>query len=482
MYYYYILLQFKSNIMSNLYILTEERAKPNVIENILKVYSKEYKKALKTNNELIIMPEINSKDVFTNEFKIINAEINGIEEIYLKIASGNSSFVDFLVFEQDNAPTETSTNSENDGNNLKLLIEETKTSDKESRNTGVYQRMSKFVYADYFYPHTPKIMLYNIAEPDDIKKPSDTNIFGTNMLLTQNVKIIGKDLKHFDKFHSIDELITYKNGMRKPPAGNVPIEITKNDDSIEISGRLEKPKGKGNIGHDPNIGALTAISKTLRCLGWNKDIIITQHGVKQEYVDKNSSNKFFNISSILGMKLDGIDMKDKKIKNNQYWHYEKNSEKNGTILLHLIAITDSPNTEAIYENHAGCERGYFYSNTNEALALPKKDKNGVNLYLPDLILKNEENKEILLIEGKQSSTLNQGLEEIKHFESIENEFIKKYYPGYSIARWITTYGADIYQNGLNSKVLFHLNKNGTYILNDKTPTWLKDLFKKVINN
>ena len=84
--------------MSNLYILTEERAKPNVIENILKVYSKEYKKALKTNNELIIMPEINSKEVFTNEFKIINAEINGIEEIYLKIASGNSSFVDFLVF------------------------------------------------------------------------------------------------------------------------------------------------------------------------------------------------------------------------------------------------------------------------------------------------------------------------------------------------------------------------------------------------
>ena len=481
MYYPYIIFLIKINIMNNLYILTEERAKPNVIKDILKVYSQEYGKNLKTNNELIIMPEINSNEVFNNEFKIINAEINGIDNIYLKIASGNSSFVDFLVFEQDHAPTESSTNSEHDGNNLKLLIEETKTSDKESRNTGVYQRMSKFVYADYFYPNTPKIMLYNIAKRDDDKKPSDTSIFGTNMLLTQNVKIIGKDLKHFDKFHSIDELITYKNGMRKPPAGNVPIEITKNKDSIEISGRLEKPKGQGNIGHDPNIGALTAISKTLRSLGWDKDIIITQHGVKQEYVNKTRSNKFFNISSILGMKLEGIDMEDKQITNNQYWHYEKNSEKNGTILLHLIAITDSPNTEAIYENHAGCERGYFYTRSDE-LALPKKDKNGVNLYLPDLILKNEENKEILLIEGKQSSTLNQGLEEIKHFGSIEDEFIKKYYPGYSITRWVTTFGENIYQNGLNPEVLFHLNKNGTYLLNDKAPKWLKDLFKRVINN
>lgn len=467
--------------MNNLYILTEERAKPNVIEDILKIYSKEYNKKLNINsNNLKIIPNINSKKVFENEFKIINTKIDGINEIILKIASGNSSFVDFLVFEQSSAPKETQINNENDGNNLKLLIEETKTSDKESRNTGVYQRMSKFVYADYFYPHTPKIMLYNIAKRDDEKTPSDTSIFGTNMLLTQDVKIVGKDLKHFDKFKTVDELISYKNGMRKPPAGNVPIEITKYDDSIEISGRLEKPQGKGNIGHDPNIGALTAISKTLRSLGWDKDIIITKHGVKQDYVDKTTSNKFFNISSILDMKLEGIDMKNKNIKLNQYWHYEKNSEKNGTILLHLIAITDSPNTEAIYENHAGCERGYFYTK-NDELALPKKDKNGVNLYLPDLILKNEENKEILLIEGKQSSTLNQGLEEIKHFGSIEDEFIKKYYPGYSITRWVTTFGENIYQNGLNQKVLFHLNKNGTYLLNDNAPKWLKELFERVIN-
>ncbi len=467
--------------MTNLYILTEERAKPNVLKQILEIYSKKYDKSL-TLNELKIVPNIDKNEIFNNEYLIENAKIAGINHIILKIASGNSSFVDFLVFEQSSTPKECSINSENDGNNLKLLIEETKTSDKESRNTGVYQRLSKFVYADYFYPNTPKVMLYNIAEPDDDKIPSDTSIFGTNILLTQNVEILGKSLRHFNKFNTIDELIDFKNGMRSPPKGNVPIIITKTKDSIKVSGRLEKPKGAGNIAHDPSIGALSAICNTLRNLGWDKDIIITQHGVKQEYIDKVNSNKFLNIALILDLKLEGIDISNKQPNLKQYWHYEKRSEKMGTILLHLIGITDSPRTEAIYENHAGCERGYFYTPDYRAIALPKKDKNGVNLYLPDLILKNDENKEILLIEGKQSSTLDKGLEEIKHFESIEDEFIKIYYPSYSITRWVSTFGENIYPNGLHQKVLFHLNKNGTYILNDKTPQWLVELFKRVINH
>lgn len=175
--------------MTNLYILTEERAKPNVLNQILEIYSKKFNKKLKR-NELKIIPDINQNEIFTNEYLIENAKLSGIDNIVLKIASGNSSFVDFLVFEQSSAPKECSINSESDGNNLKLLIEETKTSDKESRNTGVYQRMSKFVYADYFYPNTPKIMLYNIAEPDDDKIPSDTSVFGTNMLLHKMLKLL----------------------------------------------------------------------------------------------------------------------------------------------------------------------------------------------------------------------------------------------------------------------------------------------------
>lgn len=461
--------------MNNLYILTEERAKENVICEILKVYSKEYGENINFDNNIHIKPEI-TNNRFDNEYKITGVYISNISEIILKIASGNSSFVDFIIFEQPDVPVETNINNENDGNNIKLLIEETKTSDKESRNTGVYQRMSKFIYADYFYPNIPKYMLYNIAEPDDDKIPSDTNIFGTNMLLTQGVKIVGKSLKHFKPFVNLNELIEFKNNMRRPPKGNIPMLITRSEGTIKISGRLEKPIGKGNICHDPNIGALTAISKTLRDLGWDGKIIITQHGVKQSYIDKIKNNKFLSIASIVGIELEGINFEVDKFIPKQYWHYEKNSEKMGTIFLHLLAISNNPHITSIYENHAGCERGYFYSKT-EPITLPKKDCSGENLYLPDLILKNDEKEEILLIEGKKSETLKKGLIEIQHFDSIENEFIYPSYHNYSITRWVVTYGKDIYQDGLNESVLFHLNTDGSYYINNNSPLWFKSLFK-----
>ena len=452
--------------MNNLYILTEERAKSDVVEQILDLYSKEYDKKADFNNVKII-PEIkNNKHTF--EYKVEGAKIEDINKITLLIVSGYSSFVDFLVFQQENKP-----NYNND--NLLMLIEETKTSDKESRNTGVYQRSSKFVYSDYYYPDVPKYMLYNSENRDDHKKaPTDTSIFGTNLLLTQNVKIIGKDLSHFRKFKSYEELARFKNNMRKPPKGNVPIDITFESDRIEVSGRLSKPANAGNIGHDPNIGSLASISKSLRVLGWNGRIVITKHGVKQAKVDKMRSNKFLNIASILDLELDGITFKKPKLPS-RYWKYEENSEKLGTIFLHLLSIALDENIKGIYENHAGCERGYFYTKRNDNIAIPKKDRNGVNLYIPDLILRNDKYKEILLIEGKQSSTLEQGLEEIKHFESIEDEIIIPNYRDYSIERWVVTFGRDIYHNNLNSKVLFHLNKDGSYYVNDNAPSWIKNL-------
>ena len=451
--------------MNNLYILTEERAKSDVIKQILELYSKEFgKKAIFDNVNII--PEIkNNKHTF--KYKVTGANVDGINEIDLLIVSGYSSFVDFLLFEQENKP-----NHHND--NLLMLIEETKTSDKESRNTGVYQRSSKFVYSDYYYPNVKKYMLYNSENQDHNRKPTDTSVFGTNLLLTQNVTIIGKDLTYFDKFDTIEKLASFKNKMRKPPKGNVPIDITIKGDKIEVSGRLSKPANAGNIGHDPNIGSLTSISKTLRVLGWKGRIVITQHGVKQEKVDKMRSNKFLNIASILDLELENISFKKPRLPS-EYWKYEENSEKLGTIFLHLLAIALDKDIKGIYENHAGCERGYFYTKSQKNITIPKKDKNGVNLYIPDLILRNDKHNEILLIEGKQSSTLDKGLEEIKYFDSIENEIITPNYKDYSIERWVVTYGKDIYHNNLNPKVLFHLNKNGSFYVNNNAPSWIKDL-------
>ena len=100
------------------------------------------------------------------------------------------------------------------------------------------------------------------------------------------------------------------------------------------------------------------ISKCIRALGWTKEIVITQHGVTQSYVDRTrGKNKFLYICHILGLRLEGIRMPRQVILPELYWHYEMSSEKMASILLHMVGMYNG--MYCVYENHAGCERGYF---------------------------------------------------------------------------------------------------------------------------
>lgn len=453
--------------MDNLWILTEEKPKISVIKEIITLYCRDFKDKGSFSKNLKINPVFeNGKFKFFYTFEGI--QLSKCSQIILLTVSGTSSFFDFLVFKQENKPD----GSKND--NLLMAIEETKTSGEESRNTGVYQRGSKFVFIENYYTDIKKYMLYNEElENDESKKPADTITFGTNMFLSLDVEIVGKETdKWFTKFNSIDELIAFKNSMRKPPAGNVPIEISRFDDRIEISGRLSKPADKGNIGHDPNIGALSMISKTLRYLGWNKDIIITQHGVSQEYINRTKgNNKFLYICKILDLKMKGLNLPSNITLPEQYWHYEQSSEKMASILLHIMA--ENIGMRAIYQNHAGCERGYFITKNGKLVTIPKKDTNNINLYIPDLVLHSQKYNEILLIEGKKLSTIDDGLEEIEDYDSIENEYIKIAYPECKITRYLSIFGGDL--NAIpNEKVLFYLSDNGVICLPEILPNSLKE--------
>lgn len=455
----------------NLWILTEERPKPSVICQIVDMYCKDYNDKIINKQNVKIKPIIeNGSFLFT--YKIEGLSVENANEILLKTVSGNSSFIDFLLFKQRNEPVEGNSND-----NLLMAIEETKTNDDESRNTGVYQRGSKFVYIKAYYSNVKLYMLYNEElEAQEDKKPSDTSVFGTNILLTLGVTIVGKNTsKWFKPFQTLDELINFKSKMRRPPAGNVPIIITKYDNHIEVSGRLAKPAEAGNIGHDPNIGALSMISACIRKLGWDKDILITLHGVTQQYVNNTKGkNKFLYICSILGMKLDGIDMPENVVIPELYWHYEKKSEKMADILLHVQ--TTYHDMYCVYENHAGCERGYFRNKRGALITLPKKDKNGVNLYLPDVVLYDEKTNYILLVEGKMLSTLNQGLIEIENYDSIEQEYI---YPVYgrdvTIMRCLSIFGGNCLHIP-NEKVLFYLSDSGKILINKDAPECIKKAF------
>ena len=458
--------------MDNLWLLTEERPKPSVILQIVEMYCKDFDDKIIQNDEIKIKPII-EEGFFKFIYEVEGLKVNKANGIYIKTVSGSSSFLDFLLFKQKDDPTEGSKQD-----NLIMAIEETKTSDDESRNTGVYQRGSKFVYIKPYYDNVKLYMLYNEElEARENKKPSDTSVFGTNILLTLGVTIVGKETsKWFKPFNNLDELISFKASMRMPPAGNVPIIIKKYSDRIEVSGRLAKPADAGNIGHDPNIGALSMISYCIRKLGWTKDIVITLHGVSQEYVDKTKGkNKFLYICSILGIKLDGIRMPAKTTLPELYWHYEKTSEKMASILLHVQTMYHG--MFCVYENHAGCERGYFRTKTGTLITLPKKDKHGENLYLPDVVLYDAKTNYIVLVEGKMLSTLQNGINEIEYYDSIENEFIYPKYGKVAIYRCVSIFGGNC-TNIPHQKVLFYLSDNGRIIINKNSPQCVIDAFNE----
>ncbi|WP_436863720.1 hypothetical protein [Mammaliicoccus sciuri] len=195
--------------MKNIYILSEERPKTSVVYQLLllvrshlNIKPTEEEENHHINN-IKILPEIN-KGRFTFNYLVKGINIEGIDNIVIKLSKGYSSFVDFLVFVQDHAP-----NPEGE-NNLIFGVEETKTRDSESRNTGVYQRGSKFVFFEYFYPNTKLYMLYNDSNEDSKVKPSETSIFGTNLYKNLDVTLLGKDEKWFAAFKSIEDIITFK--------------------------------------------------------------------------------------------------------------------------------------------------------------------------------------------------------------------------------------------------------------------------------
>lgn len=444
-------------------IRTEERPKKSTLVTILNTLYQTY---LNEDN-ISIIPIANINGSFSFKYNIITTiPILNFNEIRLELVSGSSSFIDYLIFEEDGYGRE----------NLVAMIEETKTDDSESRNTGVYQRASKFVYADLFYPTVRKYMLY-ISEGNRNRRPSETAQFGTKLLKTIGVNIVGKNdyYNNLSSFNSVDEIIDFKNNMRRPPAGNTPILITKGINSYFISGILSKPKEEGNIAHDPNIGALTLISAGIRKFDTTSPIYITSHFVSQRYIENAFGNKFLYIANHLNIILSELTYNPQSfINTDSYYHLENSSEKVTTIFLHIIL--ENIGARLIYENHAGCERGYFHKANGEEIALPKKVNSQI-LYIPDLIMQLPTGK-VLVIEGKKLSTLSRGIAELNNYNLIEDYYIKPDYNNPLIERWVTTFGGNI--DGIpHEKVLIHINDDGRIFINPNAPFEMKVYFKLI---
>ena len=456
----------------NLWILTEERPKKEVIGMIFEKFAEDFGIVCFINN-IRILPILNEDGTFSFTYEVKGLDAQIVNKVFIKTVSGYSSFVDFIIFYQVDQPSQE--------NVPVYAIEETKTDDKESRNTGVGQRALKFPYVEHYYPKVKKIMLYSLQiEGND--KLSDTNIFGNKCLLTQDIEILGKklDKEIMKPFLSVEELIEAKNAIGMAPKGNVSIRMEKAEGEIKISGRLFKSRG---LSHDPNIGTLTMISSTLRKLGWEGAIKITQHGLEQEHI--TSKNKFIRMAKKLNLTLEGL-LLPKKMAKVDYWKYDVTGEKLGTIFIHLV-VENFTEGLSIYENHAGCERGYFITSKGEHIAVEKYkdrelykegDKNQI-IHIPDLVLADVKRLKIINIEGKKNTKMQEGISQLNDFDAFEEFYIQTHYPEYrKIIRTVVLYGGE--ENSITEiDVSFLLNKKGEMILNIKNSP---KLFQEAIKN
>lgn len=444
----------------NLWILFEERPKVEVIKKILRIYAED-------NNHDFDAKSIKIRPIFKNKtfqfcYEVEDCKISNIANIYLYLVSGYSSFVDFLLFKSKTKPLE--------NDNLKNClygIEETKTDSSESRNTAAGQRGTKFIFLDYFKllssnSNLKKLMMYNNLDTQN-EVEAESVKFIKRCLITNGIKFYGDHSSNYTKYQNIEELISSKNNLRQPPKGNTPVRLTKKNNIIEISGILSKPSTKGNIGHDPNQGQLITISDTLRKLGWQGKILITRHKVKQVYINKARGNKFMFAMKILNMELEKIDTPQIDIPK-YYWYYEKTGEKVASILLHLIC--NYLNFKSIYENHAGSERGYFYTSNGTEIVVNKK-YNGQNINLPDYVFSDEETKTIFICEGEMFSNYKKGIEQIKGFDLFIDLYVKKHFPDYAISKSIIL--SDANSNKCLDKTIFQLNSNGKIIYSKNLP-------------
>ena len=226
---------------------------------------------------------------------------------------------------------------------------------------------------------------------------------------------------------------------------------------------------------------MSIISAVIRKLGFTGKIEIIMHGLEQKHVGK--TNKFIQIANVLGISLEDLSL-PKTTLPGMYWHYETKGEKLGTIFIHLV-VENFTESYSIFENHAGCEKGYFVAKTGEHLALKKYadrdaykngDKNQI-VFIPDLVLLDIAETEVITVEGKKYEFKQNGIEELSNYDIFDEQYLNVYYPEFKIVRTVVLYGSQN-EEVAEIEVGFLLNEKGKIILGIKAPA----LFKRAIDN
>lgn len=441
-------------------VLTEEAPNIDEIKVMLKSIGEIIPDTISNKNIISNITTDKKGNMFKGEW---NLKVNNLN-INIKLFKGKTSSIDYMLFD-DNSKFE-----HGNASNALVILESTKTSDSSSRNTAVNQRIVKFTTYDTMYPESNAIKVMFWCDSIWNDKLTDTAIMGfrlmdtldINMYSQHNGNIINmKEKYNILPFSSCDEIIKFKNSI-KQKKGNISIRLSIIENIINISIKLDKGYGKdfGRISHDPNVGFLSAILNAFEKLTINpKKYIIKNHNIEQKYFDSNPKSKFWFSINEIDIEFEGCIIKDRPEIPERYFTLETEmTEKLATILYDQVL-----SYETIFSNHGGCALTYIKGHNDIILSVGQK------MPRPDIVFRNDERKEIEIIEGKLERELSKGIKQLSdtHLKGFIG-LLKQLYPDYTIKKGlcITISSIDCINkySDIEFPVKFALDNEGYFIL------------------
>lgn len=393
----------------SLWILTEERPKSSIVRDLLAIFSKHRLGPAISGWELLqIEPVLTAPNRFDFQYRATGIACGG-EPVSIQICAGSGSFVDYMLFVGERAPEPSDLPV--------MLVEVTKTSDAESRNTGAFQRGTKFAYARHHYPTVPLFMYFDHADAD--KPESASHDFGSRLLATLGVETYVRGRRDtVDPFESVQDMVAAR-ALVSPPKSGAPVTLSLQGGQLLISCRLEK---RGGIGHDPNIGFATSVSSAARRLGWVGSITITNHGLSGSR-HLSGQNKFARLATTLDVSLEGIGQPHVPL-SPKYWYLERRQEKHASILAAILA-ENTGRIQIAFEHHGGSEQGYLVGLDGAPQPV------GKDISKPDLVLVDAEREILGIYEAKTERHLEQGRSQLQALNTFADT-AGGLYPGFTV--------------------------------------------------
>ena len=451
-------------------VLTEEKPNIDEIKLMIKLTTCHN---IDSVTQADIVPDISHEGCFKGRWSITHSGL----QIYILLFKGSTASVDYILFAGKPSGKPSSKLLLGNAEDALCILESNKTSDKESRNTAVYQRISKFTTFFNLYPKSKciPVMFWLNSSWSSERKLTATANFGFRIMITLGIRLFMNsdnklidlvDTTHLKPFQTSDELIAAKN-LIKQKKGNSSVYIKKkclvrtpslHTRRVYTLCGMKLDKGKGNnagkVSHDPNVGFLCGVTHCIYKLDKKSTFIIKDHNIQQTYFNKKPKSKLWFSIGKFDVIFDGVKIQNLPPLPTRYFKLEsKMTEKLATLLCDLTS-----NHKTIFSNHGGCAL--------TAITGPNGDKSiGRKMHRPDIMFLDDSKQEIIIIEGKVEKDLKKGLyqlsqEHLKEFVSLT----KILYPNYKIKKGLCITIDDIKNISkyisLTYPVLFALDSQG----------------------